>query len=157
MAAISATFAAANQPRSVADVSTIDAYQSYLFSVSASTGDVVHFTNLKIPHGATILDIDAYIEAANDATILQFGLGGGITSGALFGSATASNTAIITQRSKVVGVSLPYKVSLSDSRDAGVAYVYPTVTVNDDGTASVSLSIALRVTWTMNKTNATGQ
>jgi len=157
MADISASFAAANQPRITADATTIDAYQTYTYAVSASGGDVTHFTNLKIPHGATILMLKAQIQSKNDATILGFGLAGGIVSAALFGSATASNTAVITDRSTVVGVSLPYKVSLSDSRDSGINYVYPTVTVQSGGTLTVSLSIGLRVTYTMNRTNATGQ
>lgn len=157
MAAISASFAAANQPRAVADVSTIDAYQTYTTSVSASTGDVIHFTNLKIPHGATIVGLKAKIGAGNDGTILAFGIAGGIVSAALFGSATASATSVITDRDNVVGGVLPYKVSLSDSRDTGVNYVYLTATVQDDGTATTSLSIGLRVTYTMNRTNAGGQ
>lgn len=157
MATISASFAAANQPRSVANPATVDVYQTYTTSVTASTGDVIAFTNCKIPHGATILSIKAQIAAGNDGTILAFGLGGGITSAALFGSATASATAQIELLDSVVGTSLPYKVSLSDSRDGGVGYVYPTVTVQDDGTATTSLSIGLRVTYTLNKTNATGQ
>lgn len=157
MATISASFAAANQPRIPDGVETVTAYQTYTTSVTASTGDVIHFTNLKIPHGATITDVKAYIGAPNDGVILSFGLAGGIVDDDLFSSATASATSQIETLSNIVGNSLPYKVSLSDSRDGGTGYVTMTATVEDDGTATVSLSIGLLVTYTMNRSNATGQ
>ncbi len=147
MAAISASFAAANQPRIPNGVETVDAFQSYVTSATLSAGDVIHYTNLKIPHGATILDLRLYGDTPDGSGIYQVGLGGGIVSGALFGSATVSATPAV----KTQTTALPYVVSVSD--DAALRYVYPTLTQDGamtSGTASTSLGV--RVTWTMNKT-----
>ncbi len=147
MATISATFAAANQPRVPNGVETIDAFQTYVTSATLSAGDVIHYTNLKVPHGATILDVRLYGDTPDGSSILQIGLAGGIVAPALFGSATVSATPAV----KTQAQALPYVVSVSD--DAAVRYVWPTLTQDGamvSGTASTSLG--LRVTWTMNKT-----
>lgn len=147
MAAISASFAAANQPRSVANPSTIDAFQTYVSSATLSDGDVIHYTNCKVPHGATILDVVLYGDTPDGTSIFQIGIGGGITSAVLFGSATVSATPAV----KTQTLALPYVVSVSD--DAALRYVYPTLTLNGAQTSpTASLSLGVRVTWTMNKT-----
>lgn len=153
--ATTATFAAANQPRSVADVSTIEVYQAY-GTFAASAGSPVHFTNLKIPHRATITEIIASM--SGDATLnasMAIGLAGGISSAALFGSESYSANATISSfLMSATGRNLPYKVSISD--DQATRYVYPTVTVVA-ASDSTSLSVGLLVRYTMNKTNAPAQ
>ncbi|TWT11698.1 hypothetical protein [Reyranella sp. CPCC 100927] len=147
MANISASFAAANQPRLPNGVETVDAFQTYVTSATLSAGDVIHFTNLKVPQGATILDVRLYGDTQDGQSIFQIGLGGGIVAPALFGSATASATPAV----KTQAQALPYVVSVSD--DAAVRYVYPTLTQDGAATSgTASMSLGVRVTWTMNKT-----
>ena len=57
------TFASANQPRIVAGTETIDIFQwatAATYSGGTSSTGAVHFLSLKIPHGATILDVVVY-------------------------------------------------------------------------------------------------
>ncbi|HKV00433.1 MAG TPA: hypothetical protein VJR58_34350 [Vineibacter sp.] len=147
MANISASFAAANQPRLPNGVETVDAFQTYVTSATLSAGDVIHFTNLKIPQGATILDVRLYGDTQDGQSVFQVGIAGGIVAPALFGSATASATPAV----KTQAQALPYLVSVSD--DAAVRYVYPTLTQDGAATSgTASMSLGVRVTWTMNKT-----
>ncbi|TXL80459.1 hypothetical protein FHP25_05385 [Vineibacter terrae] len=147
MAIISASFAAANQPRIPNGVETVDAFQTYVTSATLSAGDVIHFTNLKVPHGATILAVRLHGDTADGSSIFQVGIAGGITSAALFGSATVSATPAVKDQT----LALPYVVSVSD--DAAVRYVYPTLTQDGAATSgTASMSLGVRVTWTMNKT-----
>ena len=152
MAAITPTFAASSQPAIVSDPSAIKRTQKYTLTTTLSAGDVLHFTNLKIPHGATITDVEVSGIHPNGATIFTIGYAGGATSAAAFGSATLSATfAFHSQKTK--GHLLPFKLSLSDSRDNGLNYVYPTLTAATVTSATGSLSLGLTVEYTMNKTN----
>ena len=152
------TFAAASQPKSVANVSTIDSLQmitTNTYSSGTSATGAVHFKSLLIPTGATILDVGIYCVAENTTAGygVNVGIAGGITSAALFGSDSFSTTTrYVSMAASPTGAALPYKVSVSD--DATVRYVYPTVTTITTGTDSITLSIGVRVTWTMNKGNA---
>lgn len=155
------TFAAANQPRSVADPSTIDVFQwatAGTYSGGTSSTGAVHFLNCKIPHNATILDVVVFHRQDN-ATVAfghNVGIAGGITSAALLGSESFSTTTrAVSMASSPTGGTFPYKVSVSD--DAATRYVYPTVTSIATGTNSISISVGVRVTWTMTKTNAAAQ
>lgn len=150
MANISLSFAAANQARIVADPATIDVFQTATVGTATnSAGDIIHFLNTRVPHGATILDVVLYGDTPDGTVIYQIGIGGGITSAALFGSATVSATPAV----KIQTTGLPYRVSVSD--DAASRFVYIRLTQDGaatSGTASVSLGV--RVTYTMNRTNA---
>ena len=84
MANISASFAAANQARLPNGVETVDAFQTYLTSATLSAGDVIHFTNLKVPHGATILDVRLYGDTPDGSTL-------GAATGTLGACSSSSN------------------------------------------------------------------
>ena len=155
------TFAAASQPKSVANVSAIESVQMVTagtYSGGTSSTGAVHFQSLKIPHGATITDV--LITHRQDTTTAGFGhnvgIAGGITSAALFGSESfSSTTRTVSMAQSPTGGTLPYRVSVSD--DATVRYVYPTVTTIATGTNSITVSIGVTVRWSMNKSNATAQ
>ena len=155
------TFASASQPRSVADVSSIEGYQAAplsTYSGGVSATGAVHFQSNKIPHGATITDV--LIWHKQDQSTVGFchtvGIAGGITSAALFGSESFSTTTrLVSMMRDGTGTVGPYKVSISD--DVATRYVYPTVTTTATGTNSISISIGVLVRWSMNKSNAAGQ
>ena len=157
----SVSFAAANQPKSVADVSAIEMFQNVTagtYSGGVSATGAVHFLNLKIPHGATITDV--VIQHRQDQSTVAYchtvGIAGGITSAALFGSESfSSTTRFVSMMAGGANGTGVYKVSVSD--DATVRYVYPTVTTTATGTGSLSVSIGVLVRWSMNRTNATSQ
>lgn len=150
MAAITATFAAAAQPRIVSDPATIKVTTKYVLTGTLSAGDVIHFTNVKIPTGATIIEADVSGIHPNGGTVANLGLAGGLTAAAALGSLTLSAT-FVFHRQAEKSHALPYKVSVSD--DAALRYVYPTLTTTAIATATGSLSLGLTIEYTLTKTN----
>jgi hypothetical protein len=157
--ALTLTFGANSQPLSVADPATISQYQrSPMRTTGTSAAGAVHFQNIKIPHGATIIDMVVHHrqDTSTAGHCHTVGIAGGITSASLFGSESYSST---TRAVNIFAVpdapTMPYKVSVSD--DAAMRYVYPTITTTTTGTNSISISIGIRVTWMVNRNDATGQ
>lgn len=151
MATITVTASAAAQPRVPTSTELVYVEQTYSRSVSASAGDVFWFENCKIPNQALITRIAVDTKTSDGATIYQLGLGGGIVSGALFGSLTASAVATLDNFLEAAG-STSYRVSVSD--DAAIRYVVPTLT--QDGAVGASptgtVTILVRVWFTMIRT-----
>ena len=154
MATISASVASADSPRIISDGSLIVRAQTYAWSLSASSGDTVRFTNIKIPHGATIVRVELMGRVQNNggSHIYQVGLNGSAASGlsaTMFGSATMS---LSYARVDVInGNLLPYKVSVSD--DAANRFVTPMITVDGTPTSgTVSQTTTLMIHYFMNAT-----
>lgn len=139
MATISATEAAANQPKWSKTYPVVKA-QTYVTTATLSAGDVIVMSNLKIPTGATIYEMKLIGDSPDGSSIFQIGTGG---SAALFGSATISATTAV----KELSAGLPHKVSVSD--DATTRYVTLQLTqdgAQTSGTASFSLTLEVKYT-----------
>ena len=145
MATISASAASAQMPK-VDITGTVTRVQTYAWSLSSSAADVVHFTNIRIPHGSLITKVEVMGRVQNNggSHIYQVGLQGSGASGAsatMFGSATLSLSYV---RSDVInGNILPYKVSVSD--DAANRYMTPSLTVDSVTSGTVSQTVTLLV------------
>lgn len=141
MATISATAARANQPYTPHEGSLLALrHQTYVTTATLSDTDVIIFSQLKIPHGATIHRIRLWSDTPDGSGIFQVGING---SAALFGSATYSATAQIDD----LTTGLPYAVSVSD--DAADRFVTMQLTQNGaqtSGTASVSVTLEVQYT-----------
>lgn len=153
MATISASVASADSPRIMTDGGLVVRSQTYAWSLSSSAGDTVRFTNIKIPHGATIVKVELMgrVQNNNGAHIYQVGLNGSAASGlsaTMFGSATMS---LSYARVDVInGNILPYKVSVSD--DAANRFVTPMITVDAVTSGTVSQTTTLMIHYIMNQT-----
>ena len=113
--------------------------QAYAVSPTLSSGDVIIFSDLKIPHGSLITRIEVIGRVQFDSTsvqILEAGIHGGTAD--LFGSATASGT--FARLDFVNGAVLPYRVSVSD--DATTRFVTPMLRA-DGNPASPTASYTL--------------
>lgn len=157
MATTTVTYAAAMQPRLPRSQGVVRVEQTFHRSVSASAGDIFAFYNLKIPHGAYIHKFAIKSDTSDGAVTWQWGLGGGITSGALFGSTTMSDTAQIdTLLGDTIASAPGYRVSISD--DQPIRYCYVTGTqdgaVGSSPTGTISVTIILE--YSMVKSGSTG-
>lgn len=149
MATISASFAGPDRASLPRSAGYVKKSQSYVTSATLSAGDVIVFSNLKIPTGAVLTDVALHSKTPDGSVIFQIGIVGGITSAAAFGSATASATGQLDTLLPVVGTS-GYRVSVSD--DAAIRTVTMALTV--DGAAvspTASVSLCLTIGYTMNK------
>lgn len=143
MATITAANAAPNSPRIPTGSGVVERIQTYVTSASLSSGDVIKLSNLKIPLGAQITNVQLLGKSVDGQGIFQIGTDY-TSSGAIFGSATMS----VTQAMKTQVLGIPYNVSVSD--DFMPRYVTMTLTVDGATTSlTASLSMTLFVRYTM--------
>lgn len=150
MATYSASYAGADAAR-IHTVGTVTRAQTYVWSVSSSAGDVLHFTNIRIPHQALITRVNLIgkVDGGTSAVVYRVGLQGSAASGAtstMFGSATISAT--YARLDIINGGVLPYKVSISD--DAFPRYMTPSVTVDTVTSGTVSQTLTLQIEYIYN-------
>lgn len=137
-----AVASAPNQPK-IALTASIDRFQSYLSSATLSAADSILFQNLKIPHGANIVEVRLLGKTKDGTQLFQIGTNYSGQSAA-FGSATIS----ATQAMKTQVTGLPYVVSVSD--DFQPRYVTMMLTQDGAATSSTkSCSVTLFVRYTM--------
>lgn len=152
MAVYSASYSGADLPR-IDLMGTVTRAQTYVWSVSASAGDVVHFTNMKIPTGALITRVNLIGKVdVNGGGGVTYGVGlqGSGASGAgakMFGSATISGT--YARLDILNGAILPYRVSVSD--DASLRFMTPSLTVDGVTSGTVSQTVTLEVQYIYNR------
>jgi hypothetical protein len=132
-------------PRGAEQITRVQTYtQAYAVSPTLSSGDVIIFSDLKIPHGSLITDIEVVGRVQFDGAsvqILEAGVHGGTAD--LFGSATAVGT--FSRLNFVNGAVLPYRVSVSDS--ATTRYIVPTLRADGNPTSptqSYTLTMIVR-------------
>lgn len=132
-------------PRGAEQVTRVQTYtQAMAVSPTMSSGDVIVFSDLKIPHGALITDIQVIGRVQFDGSsvqILEAGILGGTAD--LFGSATVSAT--FAKADFVNGAVLPYRVSVAD--DSNTRYIVPTLRADGNAgspTQSYTLTMVVR-------------
>ena len=151
MATYSVSYAGADVAR-IDLMGTVTRAQTYAWSVSSSAGDVVHFTNIKIPHGALITRVNLIgkVDGGTAQVVYGVGLQGSAASGSgakMFGSATISAT--YARLDIMNGAVLPYRVSVSD--DAVLRYMTPSLTVDAVTSGTVSQTVTLQVEYIYNR------
>lgn len=115
--------------------------QTFSFNAGAVTASGATLVQLcKIPHGATIIDINALASSGAATNPMDIG----ISSGNASTFASAGTGGAIVRATK----GLPYRVSVSD--DATVRYATLTATVTP-GTATVSLQVDGTVFYTLDE------
>ena len=155
---------APNQPR-VEVAGTVTRTQTYIASATLSSGVVIWFTSMPIPHGANIMNVK--LGCCTDSTttpsvsiVLALGLAysGSVNYGKYWGSATFSQSAWktvnYTDACVLSGVATaPWPVNVSVSDDYQPRYVYPQITVDSFVPASLTPSVTVRfslaITYTM--------
>jgi hypothetical protein len=126
MATVTFTTAEANQPVWMTN-GTVTKVQSVVTTATHSNGDVYVLANLKVPHGATIVQVGYKGKAADGDYILEMGMSGSGGTLDVFGSETFSSTAALALTEIATG--LPYKVSVSQS----ATQRYQSLSVRVDG------------------------
>jgi len=140
---VTAVAATPSTPRYNAFGAKICKLQTYVTTGTVSAGDVILFTDIKIPHGATVVDIKVLADTPDGTNIYQLGYNGNTV---VFGSFTASATPQVFVKT----TGLPHTVSVSD--DAALRYV--TVQLTADGAAvspTASQSLTLQFEWVMDR------
>jgi len=151
MATYSASYAGADAPR-ISIQGTVTRAQTYVWTASSSAGDVVHFTNMRIPNQALITNVQLVgkVDGGTSQVIYRVGLQGSAASGLssiMFGSATIS--AAYSRLDVLNGAVLPYRVSISD--DAVLRYVTPSITVDSVTSGTVSQTVTLQIQYIYNR------
>lgn len=145
MATITATVARAMQA-TYKPTSTITKTQSYTTSASLSAGDVILFQNIKLPHGAIVIEVLGRAAGADGSFIFEAGTNGSGGVADLFGSKTFSGSVVIPLSFvNPQGTGLPATISVSD--DAADRYQTFAIRVDGattSGTASLSLVFSVQ-------------
>jgi hypothetical protein len=125
-------------------------------SISLSTGDVVLFPNVKIPHGATILSVKLgglHNSTAGIIGLMKFRYPDASMNAVITDISIGSATASIAGRNFVdvtnTSMTLPYVVSCSD--DALNRYVIPVMVVDTATSQTLSMSLAFNVAYSMDE------
>lgn len=145
MATITATVAKAMQPTYRA-TTTITKTQSYTTSASLSAGDVILFQNIKLPHGAVVIEVLGRAAGADGTFIFEAGTNGSNGTADLFGSKTFSGSAVIPLTFIAPqGTGLPATISVSDDAvDRFQTFMIRVDGATTSGTASLSLVFSVQ-------------
>lgn len=144
------TFAANNQARVPRSQGHIYMEQTYKRSVSCSDTQIFWFDALRIPHGALINKFVVTHGTSDGATTWKWGLAGGYTSAALFGSTTISGTQAVDVLVGGDAAAAVQSIKLSISDDQPLRWAVVTATQDGAVTSTTgSLSVTVRVWYSM--------
>lgn len=145
MATITATTARAMQP-TYRTTTTITKTQSYTTSASLSAGDVILFHNIKLPHGAVVVDVRGTAKGVDGTFLFEAGTNGSNGVADLFGSKTFSGSAVIPLTFIAPeGTGLPATISVSDDAvDRYQTFMIRVDGATTSGTGSLSLQFMVQ-------------
>lgn len=142
MATITATVARA-MAATYKPTATITKVQSYVTSASLSAGDVILFSNIKIPHGAIINDVSVKGSAVDGSFLFEVGTQGSGGTADLFGSKTFSFGGVVALTALQTG--LPATVSVSDDAvDRYQTFMVRVDGATTSGTGSLSIQFSVQ-------------
>lgn len=125
---------------------TITKVGTYTTSASLSAGDVILFSNMKLPHGAIVYEVQGTAKGVDGTFIFEAGTYGSNGVADVFGSKTFSGSAVIPLTFVAPqGTGLPATISVSDdSVDRYVTFGIRVDGATASGTGSLSVVFSVQ-------------